>query len=96
MTSAAERDALRAAGVEAGDRIIMIDDKLTQDMDMGDAVKLLRGAKGSKVTLTLAREMQRRNIRWGIASACIGGGQGMALLIENPQAQEGFGESRTQ
>jgi len=34
----------------------------------------------------VAREMQRAGIRWGIASACIGGGQGIALLLENPEA----------
>lgn len=41
---------------------------------------------GVRLTITLAREMQRAGIRWGIASACIGGGQGIALLLENPQA----------
>ena len=40
---------------------------------------------GVRLTLTLAREMQRAGVRWGIASACIGGGQGIALLLENPQ-----------
>jgi len=40
---------------------------------------------GVRLTLTLAREMQRAGIRWGIASACIGGGQGIALLLENPE-----------
>jgi len=28
--------------------------------------------------------MRRRQVRYGIASACIGGGQGIALLLENP------------
>jgi len=41
---------------------------------------------GVRLTLTVAREMQRAGIRWGIASACIGGGQGIALLLENPEA----------
>jgi acetyl-CoA C-acetyltransferase len=41
-------------------------------------------ATGVRLTLTLAREMQRAGVRWGMASACIGGGQGMALLLENP------------
>jgi acetyl-CoA C-acetyltransferase len=27
-------------------------------------------------------------LRYGIASACIGGGQGIALLIENPEARK--------
>jgi acetyl-CoA C-acetyltransferase len=40
---------------------------------------------GVRLTLTLAREMQRSNVRWGISSACVGGGQGIALLIENPE-----------
>jgi acetyl-CoA C-acetyltransferase len=40
-------------------------------------------ATGGRLSLTLAREMNLRNVRYGIASACIGGGQGMALLFEN-------------
>ena len=44
-------------------------------------------ATGVRLTLTLARELQRRGLRYGISSACIGGGQGIALLIENPQAK---------
>jgi acetyl-CoA C-acetyltransferase len=43
-------------------------------------------ATGMRLTLTLARELKRRGLRYGVASACIGGGQGMALLIENPEA----------
>ena len=43
-------------------------------------------ATGVRLTITLAREMKRSGIRWGIASACVGGGQGMALLLENPDA----------
>jgi acetyl-CoA C-acetyltransferase len=41
------------------------------------------GATGVRLTLTLARELQRSRKRYGIASACIGGGQGIAILIEN-------------
>jgi acetyl-CoA C-acetyltransferase len=44
------------------------------------------GATGVRITLTLARELKRCGLRYGIASACIGGGQGIALLIENPEA----------
>jgi acetyl-CoA C-acetyltransferase len=40
-------------------------------------------ATGVRLTLTLARELQRSGQRWGISSACVGGGQGIALLIEN-------------
>jgi acetyl-CoA C-acetyltransferase len=41
---------------------------------------------GVRLTITLARELKRAGLRWGIASACIGGGQGIALLLENPDA----------
>ena len=40
------------------------------------------GATGVRLVLTLARELQRSGLRYGIASACIGGGQGIAMLIE--------------
>ena len=43
-------------------------------------------ATGVRLTITLARELQQSGKRWGIASACVGGGQGIALLIENLQA----------
>jgi acetyl-CoA C-acetyltransferase len=41
---------------------------------------------GVRLTITLARELQRSGKRYGISSACVGGGQGIALLIENPDA----------
>ena len=37
------------------------------------------------LTITLARELKRSGLRYGISSACVGGGQGIALLIENPE-----------
>jgi acetyl-CoA C-acetyltransferase len=44
------------------------------------------GATGVRLAITLARELKRGGGRYGVASACIGGGQGIALLIENPEA----------
>ncbi len=44
-------------------------------------------ATGVRLTITLARELQRSGLRYGISSACVGGGQGIALLIENPDRQ---------
>jgi acetyl-CoA C-acetyltransferase len=41
------------------------------------------GATGVRLAITVARELKRSNLRYGIASACIGGGQGIALLVEN-------------
>ena len=43
-------------------------------------------ATGVRLTLTLARELQRSGLKYGISSACVGGGQGIALLIENMNA----------
>ena len=40
------------------------------------------GATGIKITLTLARQLQHMRKDYGISSACIGGGQGIALLIK--------------
>jgi len=40
------------------------------------------GATGTRLVLTLLHELQRRNGRYGLASACIGGGQGIAMIVE--------------
>ena len=44
------------AGIQAGDKIVKIDGKLTADMTLPEAVKSIRGEKGTKVTLTMMRE----------------------------------------
>lgn len=44
------------AGVKAGDQILKIDEKFTKDLSIMDAVKRMRGTKGTKVTLTIMRE----------------------------------------
>lgn len=43
------------AGLRAADKIIRIDGKITADMSIDDAVKLIRGKKGTSVTLTILR-----------------------------------------
>jgi acetyl-CoA C-acetyltransferase len=44
------------------------------------------GMSGARLVGTIATEFRhRKDARWGIASACIGGGQGIALLLENPR-----------
>jgi acetyl-CoA acyltransferase 2 len=40
------------------------------------------GATGARITTTLVYELNRRNARYGLGSACIGGGQGIALVVE--------------
>ena len=44
------------AGIQTGDKIIKIDGKLAADMTLPEAVKSIRGEKGTKVTLTVMRE----------------------------------------
>jgi acetyl-CoA acetyltransferase family protein len=41
------------------------------------------GATGTRILLSLALELKRRGARYGLATACIGGGQGIAMIIEN-------------
>ena len=40
------------------------------------------GCSGARITLTLIGEMMRKNVDLGLASLCIGGGQGMAMILE--------------
>jgi acetyl-CoA acyltransferase 2 len=40
------------------------------------------GASGSRITAHLAHELKRTNLRYGVGSACIGGGQGIAIILE--------------
>jgi len=44
------------AGLQAGDSIIKIDGRTTKDMSLTEAIKLIRGAKGTRVVLTISRE----------------------------------------
>ncbi|ERN54352.1 acetyl-CoA acetyltransferase [Alkalihalophilus pseudofirmus] len=42
------------------------------------------GASGTRVLVTLLHEMKRRDAKRGLATLCIGGGQGTALIVERP------------
>ena len=46
----------KAAGIESGDLIIRLDGKSVKGLDLGEAVNLMRGPKGSKIELTIVRE----------------------------------------
>ncbi len=43
------------------------------------------GATGTRLLITLMNELRRRKGRYGLSTACIGGGQGIAVIIENLQ-----------
>ncbi|MBI4041029.1 MAG: thiolase family protein [Deltaproteobacteria bacterium] len=40
------------------------------------------GASGARLVVTLAKEMKRRHLRYGLATLCVGGGQGAAMILE--------------
>jgi acetyl-CoA acetyltransferase family protein len=44
------------------------------------------GNSGTRILVTLVHEMRRRSTRFGIASLCVGGGMGVAVLVRNPSA----------
>jgi acetyl-CoA acetyltransferase family protein len=44
------------------------------------------GASGTRYVLTLATELRLRDARYGVLGVCVGSGQGVALVLENPQA----------
>ncbi|MCU0614584.1 MAG: S41 family peptidase [Desulfobacterales bacterium] len=46
------------AGIQAGDKIIKVDDESTQEMELWEAVKKMRGKQGSKVVITIMREKE--------------------------------------
>jgi acetyl-CoA C-acetyltransferase len=41
------------------------------------------GASGTRLLLTVTLELKRRGKRYGLATACIGGGQGIAAIVES-------------
>lgn len=64
-----------------------LNDSLYQRLNVnGGAIALGHplGCSGARITGSLALEMQLRGERHGVASACIGGGMGIAVLLERP------------
>ena len=75
-----------------GAQTLSVAKELGMDLDRlnvnGGAIALGHplAATGVRLTITVARAMQRDGLKYGISSACVGGGQGIALLLENPAA----------
>jgi acetyl-CoA acetyltransferase len=44
------------------------------------------GSSGTRYVLTLATELRLREARYGVLGVCVGSGQGVALVLENPRA----------
>ena len=41
------------------------------------------GCSGTRLTMTILNELELRNQKYGIVTACVGGGQGIAAVIES-------------
>ncbi|HET7105241.1 MAG TPA: acetyl-CoA C-acetyltransferase [Candidatus Acidoferrum sp.] len=41
------------------------------------------GASGTRLVITVLNELRRKGLRYGLATACIGGGQGIAIIVES-------------
>jgi 3-oxo-5,6-didehydrosuberyl-CoA/3-oxoadipyl-CoA thiolase len=44
------------------------------------------GSSGTRYVLTLATELRERGARYGVLGVCVGSGQGVALVLDNPSA----------
>ncbi len=59
------------AGLRAGDKIIKIDDTFSQGIDINEAIKLIRGARGTEVLFSILRENQEELKEFKITRAVI-------------------------
>jgi acetyl-CoA acetyltransferase family protein len=70
-------------------QILAVAKELDLDMEKlnvnGGAIALGHplGASGTRILLSVLYELRRRQKRYGLASACIGGGQGIAMIVES-------------
>jgi acetyl-CoA C-acetyltransferase len=74
-------EAFAAQSVAVGRELAVPDDKLNVN---GGAIAIGHpiGASGTRIMVTLLHEMQRRGVALGVAGMCIGGGQGIAMVVE--------------
>lgn len=78
-----------SAGILAGDRIIKIGDKFTKDMSLNEAVSLMRGPKGTPVTIMIMREGLEEPKTFTLTRAII-----KVKSVKSKVLEEGFGYIR--
>ncbi|MCK6507916.1 acetyl-CoA C-acetyltransferase [Myxococcota bacterium] len=66
----------------ACEKALELDRSITNVDSGGVAVGHPLAASGTRITMHLLYELQRRGKKWGVGSACIGGGQGIAVVVE--------------
>ncbi len=71
-----------AAGVQAGDLIIRLDDTPVKGMPLGEAVKLMRGKPGTDITLSIVREGEEKPIKLTLTRAVIRVDSVKARIVE--------------
>jgi len=74
-------EAFAAQSVAVGRELAIPEDKLNVN---GGAIALGHpiGASGTRILVTLLHEMLKRDAHLGVAALCIGGGQGIAMVLE--------------
>jgi acetyl-CoA C-acetyltransferase len=74
-------EAFAAQSVAVGRELAVPEEKLNVN---GGAIALGHpiGASGARILTTLLHEMQKRDVTLGLAAMCIGGGQGIAMIVE--------------
>ena len=77
------------AGIQANDQIIKIDDQPTQDMSLMDAVQKMRGAKGTKVKLTIFRKGEQKPLDFDVVRDIIS-----IQSVKSRSLEPGFGYVR--
>lgn len=67
---------------ESGESVEAVSERMNVN---GGAIALGHpiGASGNRILVTLLYELKRRNLTYGLASLCIGGGMGLAVIIKN-------------
>jgi acetyl-CoA acetyltransferase len=71
-----------ASQAVASMRLLDLDPSIVNVNGGGIALGHPLGASGARIVVTLAHELRRREARYGLATMCIGVGQGIALVIE--------------
>lgn len=66
----------------ACEKVLEIDRSITNVNSGGVAIGHPLAATGTRITMHLIYELKRRGLKYGVGSACIGGGQGIAVVVE--------------
>jgi len=77
------------AGLQPGDKILLIDEKSTKNMTMNEAVRMIRGTKGTKVTLTILHEGAKEPKKYSIVREVI-----PIKSVKSKMLEDGYGYVR--